>query len=713
MAAVVPAALVLVLQLFVFGPAALYVHNAPEFWTPLPRLLLLCAVPASVLLAGLVGLGAVLPARARPAYTVLLLAVAALLWIQGNLLVWDYGLLDGRPIAWGEHTWPNGADAVLWVCLPVGALVFARRLAPHASFAAAVLLALSVGSLALDLAASRGTGGPRPAGPPPPETFEYSSGANIVHVVLDAFQGDVFGEVVARDGLADDLDGFVWFRNHLGAFPSTYMAVPVIFANRVYANEGRAAEFFADALSRHAFWNRLHDEGWRVHLIPSWPVHPCAGKYTTCWPIPDPYDALDRVPVRDALVLLDLTLFRHAPHVLKRFVHRDERWLLRRLLPRDVPPGVLFNQRHFLEDYAARIRVVPGPPTYHLIHLMPPHFPYVADRQCGWVDVQPLTREAYADQAACALRMFRELMDALRARDIYDASLVVLQSDHGGGQRVSMRNVPAHASGGNGTLTPEVVQSRVAAAALALLAVKLPHATGPLVVSDAPSALGDIGATVLRAAGLPAPAGAPSVFELRPEVPRLRVFHAYAWENGKWRADFLGPIQRYEVRGDVYDLAAWRAGEVVLEADGGRRSARVDLGTPEASYHLVRGWGAEEVYADGSTVAWALGGSAAVALPLPPGRAARLTARLLAFPLPGRAQRVDVRLDGEPAGAFEVREDDWQLREYSLVLPPAHSRRATSLIEFGFSHFQEPARPGEVVRPLAALFDWIKVEEIE
>jgi hypothetical protein len=252
----------------------------------------------------------------------------------------------------------------------------------------------------------------------------------------------------------------------------------------------------------------------------------------------------------------------------------------------------------------------------------------------------------------------------------------------------------------------DVLSYWLTGASLALLAVKPPHGEGPLSVSDAPTRSGDVGATVLKTMGIDGAGPTTSVFELGAAEQRSRAFNAYVWTHAKWQQDFLGPIQRYEVLGDVYDAAAWRKGPVILQSGGSKLSSTVDLGTPEASSQLVRGWAANEVV-DGATVAWALGESAALVMPLPDRRPARLTARFSSFSSPGGPQTVAVLVDGERIGEWKV-EVDWQMREYSMTLPAAE-RPASSLVEFDFAHFYEPGEGSKIVRPLAVLFDRVAV----
>lgn len=61
-----------------------------------------------------------------------------------------------------------------------------------------------------------------PQGRVPMELLKYSSSQNIVHIILDSFQTDIFWELVAEEGLEDDLEGFVLFKENMGTAPSPH-----------------------------------------------------------------------------------------------------------------------------------------------------------------------------------------------------------------------------------------------------------------------------------------------------------------------------------------------------------------------------------------------------------------------------------------------------------------------------------------------------------
>jgi len=93
----------LAVNLFFLTPISLYLGNSEEFITPLQQLLGWWALPALGTLLVLMVLGMACSRKLYQRYLVLLASLNLLIWFQSNVLVWDYGLLDGRNISSGHH----------------------------------------------------------------------------------------------------------------------------------------------------------------------------------------------------------------------------------------------------------------------------------------------------------------------------------------------------------------------------------------------------------------------------------------------------------------------------------------------------------------------------------------------------------------------------------------------------------------------------------
>ena len=60
-----------------------------------------------------------LPPKLSVAFRAAVYAVSFLLYLQGNLLVLNYGTLNGSEINWSAYTLPYILDALLWIAVIV------------------------------------------------------------------------------------------------------------------------------------------------------------------------------------------------------------------------------------------------------------------------------------------------------------------------------------------------------------------------------------------------------------------------------------------------------------------------------------------------------------------------------------------------------------------------------------------------------------------
>lgn len=542
-------------------PVALYAGNQEEFTVPLIDILPVGLPYALAVMAGLALFGAALPASGFDRYLGLLAALAVLVWIQGHLLVWDYGPLDGRSIRWMDGAWRGVVDLALWVAVLVSAYLLPRfrRLLPPAAVATLVIqmvaLALTVVPRAdellfRDFAAADSTG--REA------IVRFSTERNVLHIVMDGFQSDIFREILdAEHDLKDRLDGFTLFRDNLGVFPYTQMTVPALLSGKVYHNQVPADAFIRETLQGRTILSEAIRHGYEVDIAA--PVglrnvyglaehthsygitagsHATRGQYTTV----------------DAARLADLALFRVVPHFVKALVHRDELWVFQAMVPsKEYLQMQYFADLQFLEQLHDEMIADRSSPVYKLMHLMVSHRPTVGNASCRFDGVHPTSREGVTNQARCGLTRIVRILDRLKALGIYDSSLIVLMADHGAW-------VPAAGVPGREGSAPEAeVTANTIGMAIPVLAVKPPAISGPLTVSDAPTSIVDVPATIAGLLGMDARFDGFPVFDGHGEGERERRHLTYAYGRNRKNEDYYYAMREYAVRGSVFDPSAWQA----------------------------------------------------------------------------------------------------------------------------------------------------------
>jgi hypothetical protein len=550
-AIVLPACLV-VAQLCLFGPQTIYVGNVAEFSAPFWTLVRPLVVAGAVIVLALAAVGLLMPRKSSRHYIALLFGIGMALWIQGNFLVADYGVLDGGEIDWTIESWRNPHEMALWILVPLLSIAAARHVAPIAPFASAALLTLQtivllVTALGNDAHRHAEWRGPSDA------MFDLSRTQNVIHIVLDGFQSDVFDDILRddRERLDKSFGGAVFFADHAGAFPTTIASIPAMLTGDTsYRNEQPLQRHVRDRFEAGSLFKSLRAAGYRVDNITTWQYD--NSSETRSFPIRRPYMGYREYTRFAAGELADLSLFRHAPHVLREGIYNDQKWRLQQVFgPRDTSTRRYHsgNGAAVLDEFARRLTPAVDGPLYKFLHVGIPHLPVVLDANCKFIGaVRSPDRAAYRGQARCAVTKVTAILDRLKELGLYDSSLVVITSDHGIGHTsprfTHEQNVPAGAL------------SRLAGKALALLIVKPPNGRGPVRISYAPSTISDVPATVMDILGhrhnLP---GEPAL-RLAENAPRTRTFAMYDWEG--WTTPFFDALDVMEINGRVLDGNSWR-----------------------------------------------------------------------------------------------------------------------------------------------------------
>ncbi|MDP6582314.1 MAG: PA14 domain-containing protein, partial [Vicinamibacterales bacterium] len=261
--------------LFLLGPYTSYGANRSEFNTVFSDI----AWPWLSLAVGgvwaiLLGIGCVicvLSDRLTRIYAALVFAVGVLLWVQGTILVADYGLLLGEGLDLSRHVWRAPYEIALWLGGIGLAAVFARRVSAVAPFGSQLLIALQLIVLVLPFpAAEREARVDAPEWSlPPDEIYQLSRDQNVIHVVLDGFLSETFAQFLEEErGTSDrDFSGFIFFADHLGAFPTTKASMPAMLTGIAYRNEMPIDSFISANIRDRSIYRMLAEQGYQINAV--------------------------------------------------------------------------------------------------------------------------------------------------------------------------------------------------------------------------------------------------------------------------------------------------------------------------------------------------------------------------------------------------------------------------------------------------------------
>ncbi|MEM7219612.1 MAG: sulfatase-like hydrolase/transferase [Pseudomonadota bacterium] len=543
------AAALLALTLFVFNPASVYQNNVHEFSTSLTGLLRSAWPWALAAFAGYATLLFVLRRWVR--WFAAALAVVLLVWLQSNLLSFSYGKLDGSGLDFEPNRWRSLYEIPLWLAAIGFALLRPRPIVANAAFVCGLLIAAQTVLALTTLPERSEAAASLQSREIPPRYFDYGGGTNVLHIVLDEFGSGLFDAVLEQHPeYADAFRGFTFYRDATGLFPTTNVSMHAILTGELYDYSEPLADQIARDLPRAGIAARLMESGYDAQLV---------GKYFLCRRMGYecrivPGTSAEQAATNASLRLLDYGLFRAGPHLIKAALFDSSaQFLQSRFAVGDARMRTLpYQAVAFLRRAIAQLRADSAlPPQYNYYHVALPHLPAVTNAECEFVGRQPFERASFMRQAVCATRLTAQLLEAMREAGVLESSLIVIHSDHG--SWFDIQKVPETG--------PERPSAWDMSRSSALLLVKLPGASQPLQISDAPASLADVRPSILDALGLPddtKETGGVPLKTLTEEQTRTRRYWGFEWKGVLAERDYLPVSREFSIRGSHWEQSNWQ-----------------------------------------------------------------------------------------------------------------------------------------------------------
>ncbi len=524
-------------------PVQIYRAAALDFASASRDVLLAVFASGLVLFALLAVAVTLLPAGLRRGAGLLLVALAGYAWTRSGFFPGPSVNLDGSAVTADLSTGWAG----LLVPVAAGALLagLGARRPRDASVVLAVLVAGSLVPALVAAASTRGTKRPG-AADAVASLQEWSRSGNVLVIVLDSLQSDVFEDALrAEPGLRVALDGFRHYRLASSSGPTTYLSLPTIHGGRLYEPGRSAVQFYREAVYEGSVLNRLAAAGHRTSYAVS--IGDCPKAVASCTGTAELARSRVEVVVGEASPLLDLGVYRVLPDALRVAVLRQGRG----------PVALLTGRASFerpvveaaaLQRLSSASTVTDSPPTGKMIHSMVTHLPAVLRPDCSTGE-RRFDREAAGLQARCAFRRIVTLLGRLRTDGVYDVSSIAIVADHGYGFESTYA-----------AESEDPKFRRMVGAFNPTVLVKPARAHGPLTTSDAPIELADVTRALCGEGGCSPDEGLRGLDAI--DAGRARTAFWYTWNHAYWNRPGIPGLARYAIRGDLPRVGSWsREGE--------------------------------------------------------------------------------------------------------------------------------------------------------
>lgn len=603
-------------NVFVFGPFDLFSINVDEFSFSLFEFYLFSIPLLTASTLALIGLGWFL-SRWRvmgECYVAIVFCVSVLTWIDGNLLAKDF-VMEDQGFDFDLWSIKGAFDVSLWLLAPLMAIFFHERLNRHvAFFAVAMFMVQGFGMIGLGVSRP-GIWRAKPTRAEGAEVLRkirgFSRRRNVIHIVVDEMQSDLLAEAVRSNSAlyGKKLSGFTFFENCLANYEKTRMSVPSFLTSIPFVNEEPLDDYLERSYNEENVILLLSRHGYSADVVTVPPVMFDSAKYNVYAPRAD-FELERLLANQEKWFLLDCVIHKRFPEFIKAIMCANPDAFPHRFLYPNAHFLTLnyFSCKRFVESLAERATVDREEPVYKFFHLMGAHDPCVLNEKGEYDPSAPLSdSRKRAVQQAYFFDVIVSFLDKLRALGIYDSSLIVIHSDHGGyvpvakGEGRNLRFPPNHPMG-------EALTGRV----LATLLVKPPRAKGELAWSQAPVELMDVPATIAGCLGVSADFFGGDAFAEESGGPR----HYYCLSK-EINEKIYDRITEFSINGDVLDVDHWRlkathrCSNLKKDAPSYALGTIVDMrkgGSFKRFYS--RGWGSDD---KGS---WVMGRRAAIQLSL-------------------------------------------------------------------------------------------------
>lgn len=661
-----------------FGVINLYIVNAAEFSLTAAEIIF---ATAPYLLISIVLFLAACFLLSFPLFQRLIsftLALSILLWLQGNILVWDYGIFDGSPIPWDSNRWRGIFDLSVWTVLLLLSIVFYRAFSRHAASLAILLIIVQGISLAStvirhdhlktalsELFTTVATDSVQDKTERLNKLYRFSKDKNVLILLWDGLPSNFFQTIInEKPEFRDTLRGFTYYRNTIAHYPVTYASVPSMLSGKLF-DLSTSFDEYIDSL--RTLPEIMLEHGYQSDFLTLRPEHRVLGRGSNIWKYDDFFELGDAGTAHvEQSRFLALLMLRHAPHFLKRIIYEQQSgFFAQKVHPRWSGKGSTSlssdgqDATLYLIDLFERNAYVEGTrPTFKFLHFSLPHFPLRLDSNCRNVKRES-SPAAYKDQVICTIRQFRRVIDRLKALGIYDQTLILAVSDHGVGYPVQGSRI--------GGLFTNATNS------LALFLIKNFGSSEDFSTSNAPVSLSDIPITVMDALDIEQKLPGRSIFTLKENEKRTRLFRVHKWARG-FNSEKIPKFESFALNGDAWRTESWTPTNTI-ELNPRHRDdfkvSNIDFGTRESRKHLsYYGWlGTAKETRDGQTFIESNRPQAAFHVILEADEDIQMQLHAAVYP-PGRAIQVEV--NGHVVG--ELSNSAMILHQFNVNIPRDYVR---------------------------------------
>ena len=484
----------------------------------------------------------------------LVFAIGVLLWFQGNFLVRNIGVFDGTKLDWNKLQEFMGIDRFIWCSFIFLFIIFEHKLRKKITMVCIFLLSLQFLYFIQTAITYHTNLSYKRYEIDQSQKFVFSNKKNIIVLLLDSTQTDVFSQVLKEDSnYLEMLRGFKYYPDTLGGYPTTYPSVPLIFTGKYYKNEKPIQEFIEKSYLNNSLLSELKNNNIRTEVYSTGPkIYFDKSIIDNIRPKRTNIFALDNI--KYFLQIYDTVFFRFLPTELKRswIDNKNIRQYFKSPIGSN-DDSMIEPNLDFINSFKNKAIVQINNPIFKYFHLNGSHPPFIMNKDLSYKKGPENGQiEDYKEQVRAMMTIIKIFLDKLKQINAFDNSIIVILADHGVGDVIHQSNTDYT------DLYINQVFNDVKGKALSLLLIKPENSKEDFEIKNTQATLGDVAKTVLGMLNIKNTMPGIDLSTNILNKSRIRKYYYYDWEHLFWKENYLPMMTEYRIYGNSWNTISWK-----------------------------------------------------------------------------------------------------------------------------------------------------------
>lgn len=426
-------------MVFIFAPFEIFLSNKSNFDFSIYELfpfaalgIFFCSIGAVLIMMFIARINCKLAEYVVGIVFALLVAA----YIQGNFLRTDYGLLNGEAVNWSAYPIDMCASIVLWCGLIVCVFVCVKKfgyvkMEPFFKTICICICIIQAVTLVTLLITTDGFEKKEVVAVTDKNEFCMSEKENLIVLVLDTFDSRAL-DTILLDEEADEyktiLEDFTFFRNTVGNYVFTDVALPHIITGNYYSSDTKYGDYIEESYNHSTLLSHLSENNWQMGIY-------------TLTDIPQKgllYDIenFNKVELtvsskkRLAQYIYKFVGYRYLPFSLKKYCwfYPDE---VDNLIDVKGSEVDFYNWSNYgFYNGMDKITVDAENPAFRFYHIDGTHIPFTTHRDT-FTTGEMKGESSLEEEARAMMVLLQRYFTLLKENSIYDNSAIVIIADHG------------------------------------------------------------------------------------------------------------------------------------------------------------------------------------------------------------------------------------------------------------------------------------------